>query len=43
MSLKACTFKPGYDMCCKKAIQMINAGENELIYINILHESIPHA
>ena len=35
MGLKACTFKPGHAIFCENAIQMIYAGENELIYIDI--------
>ena len=29
------TFKPGHAIFCKKAIPMIYAGENELIYFGI--------
>ena len=29
------TFKPGRAIFCQKSIQMIQDGENELIYINV--------
>ena len=35
MGLKAYIYKSGRAIVCKKSIQMIKAGENKLIYINI--------